>query len=90
MPNAKIATKHAKFALEQLHAELAGKIGENKREAKRLAQDMVHVEAVLKILVPGYDVRPIAIRRRKPNIRGSSVGPSYGTPWTCCARHSGQ
>jgi hypothetical protein len=26
-----------------------------------------HVEAVLKLLVPGYDVRPIAIRRRKPN-----------------------
>ena len=28
---------------------------------------MVHVEAVLKMLQPGYDVRPIAVRRRKPN-----------------------
>jgi hypothetical protein len=67
MPYAKIATKQAKYTLEQLHAELAGKILDNKREAKRLAQAMVHVEAVLKLLVPGYDVRPIAIRRRKHN-----------------------
>jgi hypothetical protein len=28
---------------------------------------MLHVEAVLRMLEPGYDVRPIAVRRRKPN-----------------------
>jgi hypothetical protein len=67
MPHAKIATKQAQYTLEQLHAELAGKILDNKREAKRLAQAMKHVEAVLKLLVPGYDVRPIAVRRRKHN-----------------------
>ena len=54
-------------ALESLHSELGGKIGDNKREAERLAGDMRHVEAVLKLLQPGYDVRPIAVRRRKPN-----------------------
>jgi hypothetical protein len=37
------------------------------KEAKRLAQAMMHVEAVLKMLEPGYDVRPIAVRRRRPN-----------------------
>ena len=67
MPYAQIAAKQAKYTLEKLHAELAGKINDNKREAKRLAEAMVHVEAVLKLLVPGYDVRPIAVRRRKPN-----------------------
>jgi|HubBroStandDraft_6_1064221.scaffolds.fasta_scaffold1666078_2 hypothetical protein len=67
MPHAKIATTQAKFTLEQLHAELGGKILDNKKEARRLAQAMKHVEAVLKLLVPGYDVRPIAVRRRKPN-----------------------
>ncbi len=66
-PTPKIATKQATYTLEQLHAELAGKIRENHKEARRLAQAMRHVEAVLKLLVPGYDVRPIAIRRRKPN-----------------------
>jgi hypothetical protein len=67
MPRAKIATKQAKYTLEQLHAELGGKILDNKKEAKRLAQAMVHVEAVLRMLEPGYNVRSIAVRRRKPN-----------------------
>lgn len=68
MPHAEIATKQAKYTLEQLHAELAGKIQANKEQAERLAQDMKHVEAVLKLLDPSYDLRPIAIRRRKPNL----------------------
>jgi hypothetical protein len=67
MPHAIIATHQAIYTLEQLHAELGGKIIDNKAEAKRLAAAMVHVEAVLKLLEPGYDVRPIAVRRRKPN-----------------------
>src|SRR6266511_587441 len=67
MPRAQIATTQAKFTLEQLHAELGGKILDNKAQAKRLAEAMKHVEAVLKMLDRGYDVRPIAVRRRKPN-----------------------
>jgi hypothetical protein len=67
MPYAKIATKQAKYALEKLHAELGGKILDNKKEAKRLTEAMLHVEAVLRMLQPGYDVRRIAVRRRKPN-----------------------
>lgn len=67
MPHAKIATKQAKFTLEQLHAELAGKIIDNRKEANRLRQAMKHVEAVLKLLQPGYDVRPIAVRRKRLN-----------------------
>jgi hypothetical protein len=67
MPYARIAAKQAKYTLEKLHAELGGKINDNKREAKRLTEAMLHVEAVLRMLQPGYDVRPIAVRRRKPN-----------------------
>ena len=59
--------KPAMFALLRLHAELGGQIKENKKEAKRLAKCMLHVEAVLKMLEPGYNVRPISVRRRKPN-----------------------
>ena len=65
--NRPVKPHFALCALEALHAELAGKIGDNKREAERLANDMRHVEAVLKLLQPGYNVRPIAVRRRKPN-----------------------
>ena len=64
---AHIQTKQAKFTLERLHAELGGKIQENKTEGTKLAEAMRHVEAVLKIFDPEYDVRPIAVRRRKPN-----------------------
>lgn len=67
MPYAKIATKQATFTLEQLHAELAGKIIDNRKEGRRLIAAMKHVEAVLKLLQPGYDVRPIAVRRKKLN-----------------------
>ena len=64
---AKIATKRATFTLEQLHAELAGKLLENKREGKRLTDAMQHVEAVLKLLQPGYSLTRIVVRRRKSN-----------------------
>jgi hypothetical protein len=53
--------------LDLLHQELAGKIIDNKSEARRLAQSMRHVEAVLKLLDPDYCLRRIAVRRRKPN-----------------------
>jgi len=57
----------AMYTLERLHADLGGKIKDNKREAKRLAQAMLHIEAVLKMLQPGYSVRSIAVPGRKPN-----------------------
>ena len=47
---AKIATTQATHTLLQLHAELGGKIIDNKKEATRLAGSMRHVEAVLKLL----------------------------------------
>lgn len=67
MPRAEIATHQAKYTLEQLHRELAGKALENKAEGKRLHDAMRHVEATLKLLDPSYSLRGIAVRRRKPN-----------------------
>jgi hypothetical protein len=67
MPRAEIASTQAMHTLGQLHAELAGKMLQNKQEAKRLTVSMLQVEAVMKLLEPGYNVRGIAVRRRKPN-----------------------
>jgi hypothetical protein len=53
--------------LERLHADLGGQILENKEEAHRLAGQMLHVEAVIKMLDPTYNLRRIAVKRRKPN-----------------------
>jgi hypothetical protein len=60
--------KPALFALVRLHAEIGGKIKDNKREAKRLIASMKHVEAVLHLLEPGFNARSISARRRyNPN-----------------------
>jgi hypothetical protein len=53
--------------LERLHAELGGLILENKEEAQRLAGQMLHVEAVIKMLDPTYNLRRISVKRRQPN-----------------------
>jgi hypothetical protein len=50
--------------LVRLHADLGGKIWENKREAERLAESMRCVEAVIRLFDPAYDVRRITARRR--------------------------
>jgi hypothetical protein len=53
--------------LERLHSELGGQILENKEEAHRLAGQMLHVEAVIKMLDPTFNLRRIAVKRRQPN-----------------------
>lgn len=51
-------------SLIKLHAYLGGQIWENRRRAEKLAGDMMHVEAVIKMLNPDFDVRRIAVKRR--------------------------
>jgi hypothetical protein len=50
-------------ALRRLHADIGGKIIDNRKAAKRLREDRKHVTAVIKMLSPGYDTRAIAARR---------------------------
>jgi hypothetical protein len=52
---------------ERLHADLGGKILENKQEHENLAGQMRHVEAVIKMLDPSYSLRAISVKRRQPN-----------------------
>jgi hypothetical protein len=60
--------KPALYALLRLHAEIGGKIKENKVQALKLIEDMKHVEAVLHMLEPGFNARTIAPKRRNnPN-----------------------
>jgi hypothetical protein len=66
MPHAfKPSPDHPAVAyLVRLHADLGGKIWENKKEAERLAESMRCVEAVIRLFDPAYDVRRITARRR--------------------------
>jgi hypothetical protein len=52
--------------LERLHSEFGGQILENKNEALELAEQMRHVEAVIKMLDPTFNLRRIAVKRRQP------------------------
>jgi len=64
MPKAEIASKQAVYTLGLLHAELAGKLLANKREVIRLRTAMMQIEAVVKMLQPGFNVASIAAKRR--------------------------
>jgi hypothetical protein len=50
--------------LVRLHADIGGRIQANKAEASQLAEAARHVEAVLKMFDPNYNVRAISARRR--------------------------
>jgi hypothetical protein len=72
--------------LERLHAELGGKILENKQEHENLAGQMRHVEAVIKMLDPSYSLRAISVKRRKPNPwfqTGHRLPPCRGRSQKC-------
>src|SRR3979411_507584 len=64
MPRADIKTTQAVHTLSQLHAELAGKFLETRRQGVRLKTAMMQVEAVLQMLQPGFSVASIAAKRR--------------------------
>jgi len=53
--------------LLRLHADIGGRLLKNEQEAERLRQDMRHVEAVIKMFDPDFNLRPVAVKRRKPN-----------------------
>lgn len=63
-PKADLSPLPALPILNRLHARLGAAIFQNRKNAARLAEEMKHVEAVLRLLDPSYDVRRIAVRRR--------------------------
>jgi hypothetical protein len=50
--------------LIRLHADIGGRILENKRQAEKLATDAKAVESVLKMFDPEFNARAISARRR--------------------------
>jgi hypothetical protein len=60
-------TRPAINTLERLHMELGGLILENRQRHEELSGQMRHVEAVIKMLDPAYNLARITVKRRKPN-----------------------
>jgi hypothetical protein len=73
-------TRPAINTLERLHAELGAQILENKAEALKLSGKMLHVEAVIKMLDPAFNLRRIAVKRRQPNLWFHGLPPRRGCP----------
>lgn len=63
--------------LARLHGDLGGQILANRKEAKRLAEAMRHVEHVIRLFDPAYDVRRIAVRRRNRTNRWFKRGTMF-------------
>jgi hypothetical protein len=61
----------------RLHVDIGGRIQENNRQALRLAEDMKHVEAVLKMFDPQFNARAIAARRRVTGNPWFKQGPLF-------------
>ena len=53
--------------LERLHMELGGKLLENRQAAQELGEQMLHIEACIKMLDPTYNLARITVKRRKAN-----------------------
>jgi len=47
--------------------ELGGQILDNRQRYDELSRQMRHVEAVIKMLEPGYNLARITVKRRQPN-----------------------
>ena len=49
----------------RLHADIGGKLLDNKKEAARLASSMLAIEHVIKLFDPDFNARTISARRRQ-------------------------
>src|SRR5580704_15112131 len=67
MPHAfKAYPKHPAVSyLVRLHADIGGKILDNKKEGGRLAASMLAVEHVIKLFDPDFNARTISAKRRQ-------------------------
>jgi hypothetical protein len=60
-------------ALIKLHAEIGGRMIENRKQPAKLAEDAKHVEAVIRMFEPGFNCRVMSARRRYSDNRVSSA-----------------
>jgi hypothetical protein len=80
-------TRPAINTLERLHIKLGGQILENRQRHEELSGQMRHVEAVIKMLDPAYNLARITVKRRQPN---KWFGTLYWRHWTCLGRTRGR
>ena len=90
-----MAESHVVSGLVAKRSELAGLIDHHQKEIDRLAGDLSHVDAAIKIFDPAYDLRTVPIRLLRKRNQLFKIGESArrildalresGTPMTCRA-----
>ncbi len=74
--------ERAIFALKRLHANLSRELRRNEKLAKKIRANMIHVEAVLRLLDPAHNYAALAAKRaqrlhRLFGKRGESIHTAY-------------
>jgi hypothetical protein len=72
--------------LIRLHADIGGRVLENKRQAEQLAADAKAVEAVIRMFDPEFNARTVAARRRVTGNPWFRRAPCSGMPLKSSAR----
>ena len=71
-----MAESHVVSGLVAKRSELAGLIDRHRKEIDRLADDLTHVDAAIKIFDPEYDLRTVPIRLLRKRNQLFKVGES--------------
>jgi hypothetical protein len=80
MPHGRIlGVQQTLRTLVQLHAELGGKLNDNRKHAEWIAADMANVEKVIKLFDPAYNVRSISAKRRYRTSQHFKRGTVFNT-----------
>lgn len=68
-----MAESHIVSGLVAKHSELAGLIHFHQTEIERVAADLKHLDATLKLFAPEYDLRSLGVKRVRKN-NSSNMG----------------
>ena len=80
MPHGRIlGVQQTLRTLVQLHAELGGKINDNRKQAEQLTADMMAVEKVIKLFDPKFNIQGIAAKRRNRTNKHFKRGTMFNT-----------
>jgi hypothetical protein len=80
MPHGRIlGVQQTLRTLVQLHAELGGKLNNNRKQAARFATNMKTVEKVIKLFDPRFNIQSIAAKRRNRTNKHFKRGTMFNT-----------
>jgi hypothetical protein len=81
-----MAESHVVTALVTKRAEMAGLIEHHQKEMGRLAADLAHLDATLKLFSPEIDLRTIRAKEYRTRNRFFRPGNASAWFWTSFAR----